>query len=73
MNRPHTMTCALGEQPKAQRKNRRKNTGIVIRGLMARTNPDNWPIQEVHTLDEIIADRSISIQHIGESFHASDR
>ncbi len=53
-----------------------RNKGVsdlAVRLWLARTHPDNWPMQEVHTLDDIVADRSVSLHKQSESSHANDR
>lgn len=53
----------------ASRKSRKKKTDGTIRRLLSRTDPDNWPMQEVSTLNDILADRSVNIDFTkGELF-----
>ena len=52
----------------ARRKKRR-----ATRSSTSKTHPDNWPLQEVHTLEDLIADRSVTMNIKKEILHASYR
>ena len=53
---------------------RKRAERAAARRLRSKTDPDNWPLQEVSTLDDILADRSVSMNMMmKESIHASDR
>ncbi len=51
---------------------RRAKVHPTLLRLYAKTHPNNWPLQEVLTLDAIISDRSLSVgQFRAEKIQAS--
>lgn len=51
--------------------NKRKIRNVVH--MKERTHPDNWPLQEVQTLEDLIADRAVTQSIRKEILHANYR
>ncbi len=57
----------MSNKKSASKKSRKKKRDrTTIRRLLSQTHPDNWPMQEVSTLDDILADRSVNIDFTKE-------
>ena len=63
----------MRNKKRSRKAKKEKACPISVRRWLAKTDPENWPEQEANTLDDIMADRSVTMQTEKEKIHASDR